>query len=87
MSLIDHFKDPNFWDIFFKDLMIGLFLVAILVVIFWLLDKLQKNKKHDLTARLSDQKLWKKRFKKIEPTETDEELEKALDYKINKWGF
>jgi len=87
MTLIDHFKDPNFWDIFFKDLMIGLFLVAILVVIFWLLDKLQKNKKPDLTARLSDQELWKKRLKKIEPTETDEELEKALDYKINKWGF
>jgi len=64
MSLLDHFKDPNFWDIFFKDLMIGLFLVAILVVIFWLLDKLQKNKKPDLTARLSDQKLWQKRFKK-----------------------
>ena len=63
MTLLDHFKDPNFWDIFFKDLMIGLFLVAILVVIFWLLDKLQ-NKKHDLTSRLSDQKLWQKRFKK-----------------------
>jgi hypothetical protein len=64
MTLLDHFKDPNFWDIFFKDLIIGLFLVAILVVIFWLLDKLQKNKKPDLTARLSDQKLWKERFKK-----------------------
>ena len=64
MTLLDHFKDPNFWDIFFKDLMIGLFLVAILVVIFWLLDKLQKNKKHDLTSRLADQKLWKERFKK-----------------------
>ena len=64
MSLIEHLKDSNFWDIFFKDLMIGLFLVAILVVIFWLLDKLQKNKKHDLTARLSDQKLWQNRFKK-----------------------
>ena len=64
MTLLEHFKNPNFWDIFFKDLMIGLFLVAILVVIFWLLDKLQKNKKPDLTARLSDQKLWKERFKK-----------------------
>ena len=64
MTLLDHFKDPNFWDIFFKDLMIGLFLVAILVVIFWLLDKLQKNKKPDLTARLADQELWQKRFKK-----------------------
>ena len=63
MTLLEHFKDPNFWDIFFKDLAIGLGLVAILVVIFWLLDKLQ-NKKPDLTSRLSDQKLWQKRFKK-----------------------
>ena len=63
MTLLDHFKDPNFWDIFFKDLMIGLFLVAILVVIFWLLDKLQ-NKKPDLTTRLNAQELWQKRFKK-----------------------
>ena len=63
MSLIDHFKDPNFWDIFFKDLMIGLFLVAILVVIFWLLDKLQ-NKKPDLTTRLNAQETWMERFKK-----------------------
>ena len=63
MTLIDHLKDPNFWDIFFKDLMIGLFLVAILVVIFWLLDKLQ-NKKPDLTTRLNAQELWQKRFRK-----------------------
>ena len=63
MTLIEHLKDPNFWDIFFKDLMIGLFLVAILVVIFWLLDKLQ-NKKPDLTTRLNAQELWQKRFKK-----------------------
>ena len=63
MTLLDHFKDPNFWDIFFKDLMIGLFLVAILVVIFWLLDKMQ-NKKPDLTTRLNAQELWQKRFKK-----------------------
>jgi len=63
MTLLDHLKDPNFWDIFFKDLMIGLFLVAILVVIFWLLDKLQ-NKKPDLTTRLNAQELWQKRFKK-----------------------
>ena len=84
--MFENFFKFEWLDIFFKDLMIGLFLVAILVVIFWLLDKLQ-NKKPDLTARLSDQELWKKRLKKIEPTETDEELEKALDYKINKWGF
>jgi hypothetical protein len=63
MTLLEHFKDPNFWDIFFKDLMIGLFLVAILVVIFWLLDKLQ-NKKPDLTTRLNAQETWMKRFRK-----------------------
>ena len=63
MTLLDHFKDPNFWDIFFFDLSIGLGLVAILVVIFWLLDKLQ-NKKPDLTTRLNAQELWQKRFKK-----------------------
>ena len=62
MTLLDHFKDPNFWDIFFKDLMIGLFLVAILVVIFRLLDKIKS--KPDLTQRLADQELWQKRVKK-----------------------
>jgi hypothetical protein len=63
MTLLDHFKDSNFWDIFFFDLSIGLGLVAILVVIFWLLDKLQ-NKKPDLTTRLNAQEQWQKRFKK-----------------------
>ena len=52
-----------FWDIFFFELSIGLGLVAFLVVIFWLLDKLH-YKKPDLTVRLSDQNLWKERFKK-----------------------
>ena len=59
MSLIEHFKDPNFWDIFFKDLMIGLFLVAILVVIFWLLDKIKS--KPDLTTRLAKQEQWRRK--------------------------
>ena len=63
MTLLDHFKDSNFWDIFFFDLSIGLGLVAILVAIFWLLDKLQ-NKKPDLTTRLNAQEQWQKRFKK-----------------------
>ena len=63
MTLLEHFKDTNFWDIFFFDLSVGLGLVAILVVIFWLLDKLQ-NKKPDLTTRLNAQELWQKRFKK-----------------------
>ena len=64
MTLLEHFKDPNFWHIFRKECMTALGIVLILVVIFWLLDKLQKNKKLDLTARLADQKLWKERFKK-----------------------
>ena len=62
MTLLDHFKDPNFWDIFFFDLSIGLGLVAILVVIFWLLDKIKS--KPDLTTRLAEQEQWQKRFKK-----------------------
>ena len=61
---MDFLTDPNFWHIFTKECMTALGIVLILVVIFWLLDKLQKNKKLDLTARLSDQKLWKERFKK-----------------------
>jgi len=64
MTLLEHFKDPNFWDIFFELAAWALLGVLILVVIFWLLDKLQKNKKPDLTARLADQELWQKRFKK-----------------------
>ena len=61
--MFENFFKFEWLDIFFKDLMIGLFLVAILVVIFWLLDKLQKNKKPDLTTRLNAQELWQKRFK------------------------
>jgi hypothetical protein len=64
MTLFENFFKFEWLDLFFKDLAIGLGLVAILVVIFWLLDKLQKNKKPDLTARLADQELWQKRFKK-----------------------
>ena len=64
MTLIEHFKDPNFWSIFFELIAWALLGVLILVVIFWLLDKLQKNKKPDLTSRLVDQELWQKRFKK-----------------------
>ena len=63
MTLLENLTDPNFWNIFFELAAWALLGVLILVVIFWLLDKLQ-NKKPDLTARLSDQKLWKERFKK-----------------------
>ena len=64
MTLLEHFKDPNFWSIFFELAAWALLGVLILVVIFWLLDKLQKNKKPDLTTRLNAQELWQKRFKK-----------------------
>ena len=63
MTLLEHLTDTHFWSIFFELVAWALLGVLILVVIFWLLDKLQ-NKKPDLTARLSDQKLWKERFKK-----------------------
>ena len=63
MTLLEHLTDTHFWSIFFELATWALLGVLILVVIFWLLDKLQ-NKKHDLTSRLSDQKLWKERFKK-----------------------
>ena len=62
MTLLDHFKDPNFWDIFFELAAWALLGVLILVVIFWLLDKIKT--KPDLTQRLSEQELWQKRFKK-----------------------
>ena len=63
MTLLDHFKDPNFWSIFFELAAWALLGVLILVVIFWLLDKLQ-NKKPDLTTRLNAQETWMERFKK-----------------------
>ena len=62
MTLLEHFKDPNFWQIFFTDLSIFLGLVAIFVSICWLLDKIKV--KPDLATRLNAQKLWQKRFKK-----------------------
>mgnify|MGYP003154096200 CR=1 FL=1 len=62
MTLLDHLKDPNFWSIFFELAAWALLGVLILVVIFWLLDKIKS--KPDLTQRLADQELWQKRFKK-----------------------
>ena len=62
MTLLDHFKDPNFWGIFFELVAWALLGVLILVVIFWLLDKIKS--KPDLTQRLADQELWHRRFKK-----------------------
>ena len=62
MTLLEHFKDPNFWSIFFELAAWALLGVLILVVIFWLLDKIKT--KPDLTQRLADQELWKERFKK-----------------------
>jgi len=60
--MFENFFKFEWLDLFFKDLAIGLGLVAILVVIFWLLDKIKT--KPDLTQRLSEQELWQKRFKK-----------------------
>jgi hypothetical protein len=62
MNLFENFFKFEWLDIFFKDLSVGLGLVAILVVIFWLLDKIQS--KPDLTTRLAKQEQWQKRFKK-----------------------
>ena len=62
MTLLDHFKDPNFWSIFFELAAWALLGVLFLVVIFWLLDKIKT--KPDLTQRLADQELWQKRFRK-----------------------
>ena len=59
MTLLEHLKDPNFWDIFFFDLSVGLGLMAILVVIFWLLDKIKP--KPDLTQRLAEEEQWRKK--------------------------
>ena len=59
---MDFLTDPNFWHIFTKECMTALGIVLILVVIFWLLDKIKS--KPDLTQRLADQELWQKRFKK-----------------------
>jgi len=57
--MFENFFKFEWLDIFFKDLMIGLFLVAILVVIFWLLDKIKS--KPDLTQRLAEQEIWRKK--------------------------
>ena len=62
MNLFENFFKFEWLDLFFKDLSIGLGLVAILVVIFWLLDKIKS--KPDLTTRLAEQEQWQKRLKK-----------------------
>ena len=59
MTLLEHFKDPNFWDILFKDLAICLGAVGFFVVVFWLLDKIKS--KPDLTQRLAEQEIWRKK--------------------------
>ena len=61
MTLLDHFKDPNFWHIFTAEMMKALIFVGFLVVVFWLLDKIKS--KPDLTTRLAEQEQWQKRFK------------------------
>ena len=63
MTLLEHFKDPNFWSIFFELAAWALLGVLILVVIFWINDKIEK-KSLSLTEKLNSQELWQKRFKK-----------------------
>jgi len=63
MTLIEHFKDPYFWEIFFELSAWALLMVAILVVIFWINDRIEK-KSLTLTENLNSQETWMKRFKK-----------------------
>jgi len=63
MTLIEHFKDPYFWEIFFELSAWALLMVAILVVIFWINDRIEK-KSLTLTENLNSQEQWQKRFKK-----------------------
>ena len=65
MTLLDHFKDPNFWDILFKDLAIALLLIAIFVSLAWVVSSVaemlaKRLDKKDLTAKLAEQKRFKK---------------------------
>ena len=65
MTLLDHFKDPNFWDILFKDLAIALLLIAIFVSLAWVVSSIaemlaKRLDKKDLTAKLAEQKRFKK---------------------------
>ena len=65
MTLLEHFKDPNFWDILFKDLAIALLLIAIFVSLAWVVSSIaemlaKRLDKKDLTARLAEQKRFKK---------------------------
>ena len=65
MTLLEHFKDPNFWDILFKDLAIALLLIAIFVSLAWVVSSIaemlaKRLDKKDLTASLAEQKRFKK---------------------------
>ena len=59
MTLLDHLKDPNFWHIFTGEIMKALIFVGFLVVVFWLIDKIKS--KPDLTTRLAEQEIWRKK--------------------------
>ena len=58
--MFENFFKFEWLDIFFFDLSVALGLVAILVVIFWLLDKI-KTKPNLLTTRLAEQEIWRKK--------------------------
>jgi len=61
MTLLEHFKDPNFWHIFTEEMMKALIFVGFLVVVFWLIDKIKS--KPDLTTRLAEQSNGKRGLK------------------------
>ena len=64
MTLIEHFKDPNFWHLFTGEIMKALIFVGFLVVVFWIAEKIHNRKTKDLTSKLAEQEQWQKRFKK-----------------------
>ena len=63
MTLLEHLTDTHFWSIFFELAAWALLMVAILVVIFWINDKIEK-KSLTLTEKLNAQETWMKRFRK-----------------------
>ena len=63
MNLFENFFKFEWLDIFFELAAWALLGVLILVVIFWVNDKIEK-KSLSLTEKLNAQELWQKRFKK-----------------------
>ena len=67
MTLLEHFKDPNFWQILFQDLAIALLIIFIFVSLAWIVGSIaeiiaKRLNKKSLTVRLAEQE--QRRFKK-----------------------